>query len=314
MSSTDKSNEAPSKRKRKKTDAATETSKPRAKASAARSDKRSDAAARSRKSSNKPAPRRKATPASADSAGKESGSTVEVPARRLADAETDWSRAVAAAEQRRTQSPSADNTELFKQLLRDKCLRAGVVGSLTSATALIPGLGKLAGMAIDGVGDLTYMVRLQRELALTTFAIYGREPSARELDLVGRWILSFGAGGSELVEQVGKLIARQLAKNLAGRLIKRGLPFAEIAYSTVTHLAGTYLVGRRAQLYCIGLSDAEAEVLLESERGIKLQARRIKMLTQESLTMVEERFGSPGRTLADLFRRLTGTGQSGDKE
>ena len=243
---------------------------------------------------------------------------VEAVAGTAADARSaakaDWSHAVVAAQQRRQQSPSADNTELFKQLLRDKCLRAGMIGSLTSTTALIPGLGKLAGLAIDGVGDLTYMVRLQRELALTTFAIYGREPTDRERELINRWILSFGAGGSELVEQVGKMIARQLAKNLAGRLIKRGLPFAEIAYSTVTHLAGTYLVGRRAQLYCIGLSDAEAEILLESERGIKLQARRIKMLTSESLAMLEERFGSPGRTLAELFRRLTGTTRPGDDE
>jgi hypothetical protein len=189
-----------------------------------------------------------------------------------------------------------------------------MVGSLTSATGLIPGLSRLAGMAIDGVGDLTYMVRLQRELALTTFAIYGREPTEKERERINRWILSFGAGGSELVEQIGKMIARQLAKNLAGRLIKKGLPFAEIAYSTVTHLAGTYLVGRRAQLYCIGLSDAEAEVLLESERGVKLQARRIKLLTTESLAMLEERFGSPGRTLVDIFRRLTGTSRPEDRE
>lgn len=275
--------------------------------------KRSSAGAGSQRESQRPrAPA--AEPASGSRRARSAADAAASPQEIPAEATSDWSRAVAAAEQRRKQSTNADNTELFKQLLRDKCLRAGMVGSLTSATALIPGLGKLAGLAIDGVGDLTYMVKLQRELALTTFAIYGREPSEKERERISRWILSFGAGGSELVEQVGKMIARQLAKNLAGRLIKRGLPFAEIAYSTVTHLAGTYLVGRRAQLYCIGLSDAEAEVLLESERGIKLQARRIKMLTTESLQMVEERFGSPGRTLADLFRRLTGTTRPGDAE
>ncbi|MCB1587404.1 MAG: hypothetical protein KDI56_00730 [Xanthomonadales bacterium] len=229
-------------------------------------------------------------------------------------AEKLWADAQAAASKRREADPKADATALFRQLLRDKCLRAGMVGSLTSATGLIPGLGTLAGLAIDGVGDLTYMARLQRQLALTTFAIYGREPTAKELDRIDRWILTFGAGGSELVEQVGKLIARQLAKNLAGRLLRRGLPLAEIAYSTVMHLAGTYMVGRRAQLYCIGLSDAEAEVLLESERGIKLQAKRIRMLTQESLELVEERFGMPGRTLANLVRRFTGGQARGDDE
>ena len=229
-------------------------------------------------------------------------------------AEKLWADAQAAASKRREADPKADATTLFRQLLRDKCLRAGMVGSLTSATGLIPGLGTLAGLAIDGVGDLTYMARLQRQLALTTFAIYGREPTTKELDRIDRWILTFGAGGSELVEQVGKLIARQLAKNLAGRLLRRGLPLAEIAYSTVMHLAGTYMVGRRAQLYCIGLSDAEAEVLLESERGIKLQAKRIRMLTQESLELVEERFGMPGRTLANLVRRFTGGQARGDDE
>ncbi len=321
MTSTRKTSDSAARTKSKKATGKTETAakKPRAKAQTTPRARKSSATGgtaervRKRSSAGEAAERsRKSKPAAAKAAPAQA--TIEVPARKRPDADSEWTRALAAAEQRRGQSPSSDNTDLFKHLLRDKCLRAGTVGSLTSATALIPGLSRLAGLAIDGVGDLAYMVRLQRELALTTFAIYGREPTPKELDMVGRWILSFGAGGSELVEQVGKMIARQLAKNLAGRLIKRGLPFAEIAYSAVTHLAGTYLVGRRAQLYCIGLSDAEAEILLESERGIKLQARRIKMLTAESLAMVEERFGAPARTLADLFRRFTGTGQSGEKE
>jgi hypothetical protein len=322
MSSTRKTSDTPAKRKSKKAAGATETTtkKPRVTAQTTPRTRKSSAAggaadrSRKRGSSGETAERSRKSRKPAVAKAAPAQATIEVPARKRPDADSEWTRALAAAQQRREQSPSSDNTDLFKHLLRDKCLRAGTVGSLTSATALIPGLSRLAGLAIDGVGDLAYMVRLQRELALTTFAIYGREPTPKELDMIGRWILSFGAGGSELVEQVGKMIARQLAKNLAGRLIKRGLPFAEIAYSAVTHLAGTYLVGRRAQLYCIGLSDAEAEILLESERGIKLQARRIKMLTAESLAMVEERFGTPARTLADLFRRFTGTGQSGDKE
>lgn len=260
----------------------------------------------------RPAARRKpAASKPSKSTRSTTSATQEVAAERLARTEPSleerqWAEAQAAAERRRQATPEADIATLYRQLLRDKCLRAGMVGSLTSATGLIPGLGTLASLAIDGVGDVSYTARLQRELALTTFALHQRQPNAKELQRIDRWILSFGAGGSELVEQVGKLIARQLAKNFAGRLLKRGLPLAEIAYSTVMHLAGTYLVGRRAQLYCIGLSDAEAEVLLESERGIKLQAKRIRMLAQESLELVEERFGMPGRTLASLVRRFTG--------
>lgn len=270
-------------------------------ASVASAGRKSAAAKKAKPAARKPAARQ--TPRSSPAQ--------EVKPERVARSEPNveerqWAEAQAAAERRRLAAPEADTATLYRQLLRDKCLRAGMVGSLTSATGLIPGLGTLASLAIDGVGDVSYTARLQRELALTTFALHQRQPDAKELQRIDRWILSFGAGGSELVEQVGKLIARQLAKNFAGRLLKRGLPLAEIAYSTVMHLAGTYLVGRRAQLYCIGLSDAEAEVLLESERGIKLQAKRIRMLAQESLELVEERFGMPGRTLASLVRRFTG--------
>ena len=218
-----------------------------------------------------------------------------------------WEQAVAAAALRREKNPDVEVTDLYMQLLRDKCLRAGTLGAATSVAAMIPGLGTIARFAIDGIGDAAYTAKLQQELALTTFALYGRKPNEKErLRIIG-WIATFGAGGSELIEQAGKMIARQLAKNFAGRLLRRGLPFAEVAYSTATHLAGTYFVGRRAQLYCIGLSDAESEILLESEKGVKLQVRRMKKLAEESVEAMEERFGHPGRTLGILFRRLTGT-------
>ncbi len=221
--------------------------------------------------------------------------------------ESAWEKAQAAAQARREKQPDVDVTELYRQLLRDKCLRAGTLGAATSVASMVPGLGTIASFAIDGIGDAAYTAELQHDLALTTFALYGREPNEKERLRIAAWIATFGAGGSELIEQVGKMVARQLAKNLAGRLLRRGLPFAEVAYSTATHLAGTYFVGRRAQLYCIGLSDAESEILLESEKGIKLQVRRMKKLAEDSVEAMEERFGRPGRTLAILFRKLTGS-------
>ena len=256
-----------------------------------------------------PATRRPAARAKAAATGSR-----EIPASNVAakaDAfELAWEKAQAAAQARRDKQPDAEVTELYKQLLRDKCLRAGTLGAATSVASLIPGLGAIASFAIDGIGDAAYTAELQQDLALTTFALYGRKPNEKErLRIVG-WIATFGAGGSELIEQVGKMVARQLAKNLAGRLLRRGLPFAEVAYSTATHLAGTYFVGRRAQLYCIGLSDAESEILLESEKGVKLQVRRMKKLAQESVEAMEQRFGMPGRTLAILFRKLTGSDKS----
>lgn len=236
----------------------------------------------------------------------------EVPATQdgeiqISDFEQAWENAVANATARRESNPDAEVTDLYMQLLREKCLRAGTLGAATSVAAMIPGLGTIARFAIDGIGDVAYTAKLQQELALDTFALYGRKPNEKERLRITTWIATFGAGGSELIEQVGKMVARQLAKNLAGRLLRRGLPFAEVAYSTATHLAGTYFVGRRSQLYCIGLSDAESEILLESEKGIKLQVRRMKLMAQESVEAMEERFGNPGRTLAVLFRKLTGS-------
>lgn len=203
----------------------------------------------------------------------------------------------------RKSNPKASRTRLVNQLIRNHCVRAGAVGGATTAVGMIPALGKLGQWALGLVGDAAATAQLQTSLVLQIFAIYGREPDSDEEKKVLTWIATVGAGGGEVLEQLGMSVARRLTKSFAGKLLGKGLPWLEVSLSTATHVGSTYLIGQRAWLYCELDGDEEAIAEREDEQK-SLDPRRLARWAKQALSKTLETAEGAGLSVLAAIRRV----------
>lgn len=190
-----------------------------------------------------------------------------------------WRRARREIEQLREEAPDATDAKLIRQVLKNYCLKVGATGAGTTAISLIPGFGRLLGWAVDFAGDAALTAGLQRELVLRIFAVHGREPNAADQVQMLAWIGAIGIGAAEVAEHVGGSVLRTLARGVLGRFLRRGLPVAQILAATASHVASTYIVGRRADAYC------KSHGLVQDDE-VELDPRRIRNWTMLSLGTV----------------------------
>ena len=147
----------------------------------------------------------------------------------------------------RKRYPHAHNETLHRRLVQSKCVQAGIVGALSSATGMLPGVGRFIGTALGPLADAGIVTTLQAELVVETFILYDmRLPITAEQAAVVT-IAAANLGTKEVGRAVALQIERALSRNVAGRVIARALPLANIATSAATNVALTYAVGQRAQ-------------------------------------------------------------------
>jgi hypothetical protein len=203
----------------------------------------------------------------------------------------------------RKSNPNASRSRLAGILIRKYCVKAGAVGGATTAVGMIPALGKLGQWALGLVGDTAATAQLQAALILQIFAIYEREPDANEEKRILTWIATVGAGGGEVVEQLGSSVAHKLVQTFGGRLLARGLPTLEVSLSTASHVASTYLVGQRAWLYCQFDGDEAAVAQYEDEHR-SLDPRRFTRWAKQALGKTLQTAEGAGLSVLAAIRRV----------
>ena len=183
--------------------------------------------------------------------------------------ETQWFKAERDIAALRVEFPEASDARLMRQLLKESCLKAGAVGGGSTAVGLIPGFGKMLGWAVNFAGDAALTAAVQRDLLLRIFALFGKKPNADDTAQMSTWMATVGVGGVTVLEQVGGGFVKSLGKRILGKVLSRGLPVAEIVASSATHVIGTYLVARKAEAYCLGLSDTTARTEEPDRRKLR---------------------------------------------
>ncbi len=165
----------------------------------------------------------------------------------------------------------ASDARLVRQVIKEGCIKAGAAGAGSTATSLLPGVGRMLKWAIGLGADAAMTASIQRQMILQIFAIYGREPNSADHQQISKWLGTVGVAGIEVVEHVGGGVVRSLAKRLFSKVFKRGLPLAEVLASTATHVAGTYVVARKADHYCRTGTDLQTSKALA-----ELDPRRVR--------------------------------------
>jgi uncharacterized protein (DUF697 family) len=138
---------------------------------------------------------------------------------------------------------------LVEHLIRQKARQTGMVGAVTSAAALVPGLGNITAFTIGVAADVGVTLRLQSELVLEIAAARGKTLSPSEARNALLVVTGLNMGAERLVNQAGRKLAQKTAERFAGRAIVKAIPFVGIAVSAGANMVMTYLVGRRADAY-----------------------------------------------------------------
>jgi len=156
---------------------------------------------------------------------------------------------------------------LVEHLIRQKARQAGMVGGVTSAAALIPGLGSITAFTIGVATDVGVTLRLQSELVLEVAAARGKTLSPAEARNALLVVTGLNIGAERLVNQAGRKLAEKAAERFAGRAIVKAIPFVGIAVSAGANMVMTYPIGRRADAY-FQLGEAHVGDWNESIRAI----------------------------------------------
>jgi len=145
--------------------------------------------------------------------------------------------------------PELTIDELVDVLIKQKCLQTGAVGAVTSASAMIPGLGTLASLTFGVAADIGWTFKYQAELVLEIAATYGHELTDDEKQRIVMLITGISAGVNQAAQVAGTRIAQKTTEKLAEKSILKGLPIVGVAASAGINIATTYIIGRRAKAY-----------------------------------------------------------------
>jgi len=203
--------------------------------------------------------------------------------------------------------PDFSRNRLVAQVIKYHCVKAGAIGGATTALGMIPAFGKLGQWALGLVGDAAATAQLQTALVLQVFALHERTLDAEDEKRLLTWIATMGAGGGEVLEQMGTAVVKRVAQSFAGRFLKRGLPWFEVTLSSTLHVGGTYLIGRRAQLYCQLDGDMKAVEAFEKQHP-GIDVRRIANWVKLGLSKTIETAEGAGLSVMAAIRKLVSSG------
>lgn len=149
----------------------------------------------------------------------------------------------------RAQYPQATPDELVERLIKQKCLKTGAIGAVTSGTAIIPGLGTFVSLTFGVAADVSMTFRLQTQLVLEIINVYQHELSLVDKRNIAMLISGIAIGGNRLISKAGIQIAEKTTIDLEEKLVAKALPVIGVAASAGINIVSTYLIGRRAQAY-----------------------------------------------------------------
>jgi len=146
----------------------------------------------------------------------------------------------------RRKHPQADAHELVRQLIRRKCRRTAVIGAVTAAPSVVPGLGTVTSLVLGTSVDLALTAGLQAELVLEVAAVFEVSMTPAEERAAILAIVGLGLGANQLLEVTGRKLAARASERLAGKAVARSLPLIGMGAAAGTNAATTYAIGRRA--------------------------------------------------------------------
>jgi len=163
--------------------------------------------------------------------------------------ETDEKAAAARVANVRADYPNDEREKLADRLTLSKCRETAVIGATTSAAAIIPGVGTLAGLTLGVAADLGITFKLQAELVLEIAALYGRSLTPEEKRRIVTLVTGLSAGTTALAHRAGKRVSRRLTARIGSKYITGALPVVGMAASASTNAVMTYVIGQRAKAY-----------------------------------------------------------------
>jgi hypothetical protein len=180
-----------------------------------------------------------------------------------ADLEAAAKRVATLREKYPTDTPEA----LANRMIKNKCFQAGAVGAVTSAAAMIPGLGTFAALTFGVAADIGMTFKLQAEMVLEIASAYQHELTPAEKQRVILVVTGVSAGVNQVAQAAGKRIAQKATEQLAQKSVLKAIPFVGAGASAGVNIASTYIIGQRAKSY-FSLSPAEMADWNQSARAI----------------------------------------------
>ncbi len=181
--------------------------------------------------------------------------------------DADNSAAVSHVEKLRCERGESNDDLLVEHLIKQKALRTGMVGAVTSGASIIPGLGTLAAFTLGVATDVGVTMRLQSELVLEVAAARGHQLSEDERRKAIMIVTGVNLGAERLVNQTSRKLADKAIQRFGGRAFVKAIPFVGIAVSAAANMVTTYVVGRRANAY-FGLGPDALQDYSESIRAL----------------------------------------------
>ncbi len=149
----------------------------------------------------------------------------------------------------RMQRADTSNDDLVELLVKQKCVRTGVVGAVTSSASLIPELGTLATMTLGVAADIGLTLKMQAELVLEIAAIYAYEFSAGEKQQALLLVTGISVGADQMLNQAGKQLSQKAVTRLEGKASAKAIPVVGVVASAGANAFATYIIGQRAKAY-----------------------------------------------------------------
>jgi hypothetical protein len=163
--------------------------------------------------------------------------------------DVDMAAAALRVEEQRNAHPDEDTGALVERLIREKCIRTGTVGAVTSGAAIIPGIGTAASLTVGVAADIGATFKLQAELVLEIAAAHDRNLTDEEKRTAVLLITGMSGGVNQALSLAGKRATIKITERYAQKWISHALPVVGVAASAATNALTTYLVGQRADAY-----------------------------------------------------------------
>ena len=230
----------------------------------------------------KPAPARARSPAAAVPPRRKAAATPKAkPATR---ARNRPAAAVEVEAATRKLTP-AERDRRFNLLLQTACLKAGSSAAITSITAKVPLLGRLAPVLIGSMRDTLAVPRIQQQLVRDTLDLYDLDLT----ELEERGVILLATAGNLGAQKLSQQMVEQMVKQLGGRYLQliatRALPLAALVGEIGAAITSTYTVGKRAQVLC-SLPGTGARNLGDLLRGLtSIDQRRLVTWSGEALKL-----------------------------
>lgn len=200
-----------------------------------------------------------------------------------------------------------DLDSLAEKLIRSKCKQAAMAGLISSGFGL-PGWGSLTAVFVGGTVDVAITSKLQYDLILELFILYGCIDMLATVEQRQHLLLKImGIGGIaademdvQETEKAGERIATRATEEAAKRSIIYSVPFFGSVFAACSNIAGTFITGKRT----LAFIKKNEQVMKESWRSSLnrfLLPEEMKNLTKTVYDMANS--APSAQTVKNVFKQ-----------